>query len=116
MTGPDQGMFDIEGLFKMAQKLQGRLQEQQAKLDTVEATASAGGGLVVATVNGRHRLVSLEFDQEIVGSEPPEVLQDLTIAAVNMAMKKVDEEIQAQMADATGGLPLPFDPSTLMGG
>lgn len=103
-----EGLFKMEGLLRMAQDLQKRLQEAQGEIAQLTATAAAGGGLVTATVNGQHKVTALRIEREAFSEEDLEVLQDLVAAAVNMAMGKVDEQVQEKMRQATGGLPLPF--------
>ena len=77
-------------------------QEQESKT----FTASAGGGMVSATVNGKHELVSLTIKPEAVDPEDVEMLQDTVIAAVNEAMRTADNEAANNMSRLTGGLNL----------
>ena len=76
--------------------------EQEAKT----FTAKAGGGMVSATVNGKHELVSMEINPEAVDPEDVEMLQDMVIAAVNEAMRAADNEAANNMSRLTGGLNL----------
>ena len=80
----------------------GRQQEQEAKT----FTAKSGGGMVAATVNGKHELVNLEINPEAVDPEDVEMLQDLVMAAVNEAMRAADTEAANNMSRLTGGLNL----------
>ncbi len=100
------GLFQMEGLMKMAQDLQKRLQDAQSENEALTATASAGGGMATATVNGQHRVLSLRFEPDLLAGEDLEVLQDLAVAAVNMAMEKVDQKLQERMGQITGQLPI----------
>ena len=77
-------------------------QEMEAK--TYEATA--GGGVVTASVNGKHELISIVIDPEAVDPEDVEMLQDLVVAAVNEAMRKADADAASSMQKLTGGLNL----------
>lgn len=77
-------------------------QEQESKT----FTASAGGGMVSATVNGKHELVSLTIKPEAVDPDDVEMLQDTVIAAVNEAMRTADNEAANNMSRLTGGLNL----------
>ena len=77
-------------------------QEQESKT----FTAKAGGGMVSATVNGKHELVSLEIKPEAVDPDDVEMLQDMVIAAVNEAMRTADAEAANNMSRLTGGLNL----------
>ena len=77
-------------------------QEQESKT----FSASAGGGMVTATVNGKHELVSLSIKPEAVDPDDVEMLQDTVIAAVNEAMRTADNEAANNMSRLTGGLNL----------
>ena len=88
-------------MIKQAQKMQQELQEK-------EYTAAAGGGVVTATVNGKHELKNLEIDPEAVDPDDVEMLQDLIVAAVNEAMRRADNDASSSMQKLTGGLGLPF--------
>lgn len=92
--------MNIKQLMRQAQQMQEQLQKKMA--DTrVEGTA--GGGMVKATMAGSKELISITIDREAVDPEDIEMLQDLVVAAVNEAARKVDEELSAQM----GGMGLP---------
>jgi nucleoid-associated protein EbfC len=88
---------NIQQMMKQAQQMQERLQKQMAEL-RVEATA--GGGMVTVVVNGAKQLQSIKIDPEVVSKDDVEMLQDMILAAVNDAQRKVDEE----MASKVGGL------------
>ena len=80
-----------------------RMQEEQ---ENRTFTAKAGGGVVCATVNGKHELVELTIQPEAVDPEDVEMLQDTVIAAVNEAMRLADTEAANNMSRLTGGLNL----------
>jgi len=84
----------IQQMMKQAQQMQERLQKEMAAL-SVEA--SAGGGMVTATLNGAKQLLSIKIDPEVVSKDDIEMLQDLSVAAVNDAHRKADEEMQKKM-------------------
>ena len=88
-------------MLKQAQKMQQELQEK-------EYQAAAGGGVVSATVNGKHELKTLTIDPEAVDPEDVEMLQDMIVAAVNEAMRAADADAAETMQKLTGGLGLPF--------
>jgi DNA-binding YbaB/EbfC family protein len=92
---------------KQAQKLQSKIAEMQEELGRRTVTAQAGGGMVVATVNGRQELVSLRIDPEVANPEDIEMLQDLITAAVNEALNRSREMVAQEMSKLTGGLQLP---------
>ena len=95
--------MNIQQMMKQAQQMQERLQKQMAEL-RVEATA--GGGMVTVTVNGAKQIQSLKIDPEVVSKEDVEMLQDLILAAVNDAQRKVDEELASKMGGLVPGLKL----------
>jgi DNA-binding YbaB/EbfC family protein len=84
----------IQQMMKQAQQMQDRLQQEMAQLH-IEATA--GGGMVTVTVNGAKQLERVKIDPEVVSKEDVEMLQDLIVAAVNDAHRKVDEAMQQKM-------------------
>ena len=96
--------MNIQQMMKQAQEMQERLQKQMAEL---RIEASAGGGMVTVTVNGAKQVQSLTIDPEVVSKEDVGMLQDLIVAAVNDAQRKVDDEMAQQMGGMMGGLKLP---------
>ena len=99
------GMNQMQ-MMKQAQKMQQDLMKMQEELENAKYTATAGGGVVSATVSGKHQLVSLEIDPDAVDPEDVEMLQDMVIAAVNEAMRKAEEASNQSMSRLTGGLNL----------
>ncbi len=96
--------MDIQSMMKQAQQMQERLKKQIAEM-RVEATA--GGGMVTVTVNGAKQVESIRIDPEVVSKEDVEMLQDLIVAAVNDAARKVDERLGQSMSGLMGGLNVP---------
>jgi nucleoid-associated protein EbfC len=96
--------MDIPAMMRQAQEMQQRLQQQMTDL-RVEATA--GGGMVTVRVNGHKHLLSLALDPEVVSKEDVGRLQDLIVAAVNDAHRKVDDEMKRNMGGMMSGLNLP---------
>jgi DNA-binding YbaB/EbfC family protein len=92
---------NIQQVMKQAQQMQERLQKQMAEL-RVEATA--GGGMVTVVVNGAKQLQSIKIDPEVVSKDDVEMLQDMILAAVNDAQRKVDEELASKMGGLMPGL------------
>jgi nucleoid-associated protein EbfC len=95
--------MNIQQVMKQAQQMQERLQKQMAEL-RVEATA--GGGMVTVVVNGAKQLQSIKIDPEVVSKDDVEMLQDMILAAVNDAQRKVDEELASKMGGLVPGLKL----------
>ncbi len=96
--------MNIQQMMKQAQQMQERLQKQMAEM-RVEATA--GGGMVSVVVSGNKQLLSVRIDPEVVSKDDVEMLQDLIVAAVNDAQRKVDDELQKQVGGLMGGMKLP---------
>ncbi len=96
--------MNIQQMMKQAQQMQERLQKQMAEMK-VEATA--GGGMVTVVMGGNKQLVSLKIDPEVVSKEDVEMLQDLILAAINDAARKVDQEMQQQLGGMMGGMKIP---------
>ena len=93
-------------MLKQAQKMQQEMLRLQEEQESKTFTAASGGGMVSATVNGKHELLSLEIKPEAVDPEDVEMLQDMVIAAVNEAMRTADAEAANNMSRLTGGLNL----------
>jgi DNA-binding YbaB/EbfC family protein len=100
-------MKDFGKLMKQAKEMQDRMQELQGKLQQEEAEGSAGGGMVTVTMNGRHEIVRIKIDPEVVAPDDVEMLEDLITAACNDARAKIEEKIREEMSKMTGGLGLP---------
>ena len=96
--------MNMQQLMKQAQKMQQQLAEAQESLEQVTVDASAGGGMVKATVNGKMMLESITIDPEAVDPDDVEVLQDMIVAAVNEAVRGVNEIASKQVGSITGGL------------
>jgi DNA-binding YbaB/EbfC family protein len=95
---------NIQKMMQQAQQMQERLQKQMTEM---RVDASAGGGMVTVTVNGNKQLLQLKIDPEVVSKEDVEMLQDLVVAAVADAQRKVDELLANQMQGMMGGLRIP---------
>ena len=96
--------MDIQGMMQQAKQMQERLQKQMAEL-RVEATA--GGGMVTVVMTGAKQLVSIKIDPEVVSKDDVEMLQDLIVAAINDAARKVDDQLGQSMSGLMGGLKIP---------
>jgi DNA-binding YbaB/EbfC family protein len=96
--------MNIQQMMKQAQQMQERMQKEMAEL-RVEATA--GGGMVTVVVSGNKQLLSLKLDPEVVSKDDVEMLQDLIVAAINDAHRKVDDAMSQQLGGMMGGLKIP---------
>ncbi len=95
---------NMSNLMKQAQKMQRQMEEASKELEEKEFSAAAGGGAVEVKVSGKREVLSVTIAEEAVDPDDVEMLQDLIVAAVNEAMKKVDEFSEQSMSKATGGL------------
>ncbi len=95
-------MSSMRQLMKQAQEMQERLQRELGET-TVEA--SVGGGMVTLVMNGHKQLVSAKIDPEVLDPEDPSVLEDLIVAAVNEAGRKIEETMQAKVGSMASSLP-----------
>ena len=100
------GGMNQAAMMKQAQKMQQELIRMQQEQETKTYTAAAGGGMVSATVNGKHELTDLQIKPEAVDPDDVEMLQDMVIAAVNEAMRTADTDAANNMSRLTGGLNL----------
>ncbi len=97
-------MQQMQQMMKQAAQMQERLQKQMAEM-RVEATS--GGGMVTVTMNGLKQIQGLKIDPEVVSKDDVEMLQDLILAAINDAQRKVDDEMNSQVGGLLGGLKIP---------
>ena len=95
---------NMNNLMKQAQKMQKQMEEQQKELEEKEFTAAAGGGAVEVTISGKKEVTKVKLQPEVVDPDDIEMLEDLIMAATNEALRKCEEESQAQMSKITGGL------------
>ena len=100
------GGMNQAAMMKQAQKLQQEMLRMQQEQETKTYTAKAGGGMVSATVNGKHEVVNIEINPEAVDPDDVEMLQDMIMAAVNDAMRTADAEAANNMSRLTGGMNL----------
>ncbi len=99
-----QNLQQMQQILKQVQQFQEQLQKQ---LQELVVETSAGGGMVAVKMNGQKQLISVTVDREIFASKDLEMLQDLILAAVNEAARKVDEQLSKQVGHLASGLNLP---------
>ena len=100
-------MRDLGKIMKQAQEFQARMAKMQEETQGLEIEGSAGGGLVKATLSGKSELLRLQLDPSLVKPEEVEILEDLIVAAINDARRRVEQIVQEKMKEVTDGLPIP---------
>ncbi len=95
---------NMSNLMKQAQKMQKQMEEKTKEIEEKEWEATVGGGAVTVKVSGKKEITSVKLEPEVVDPDDIEMLQDLIMAAVNEAFRKMEEESQAAMSSITGGL------------
>ena len=100
------GGMNQAAMMKQAQKMQQELLRMQEEQENKTYSATAGGGMVTATVNGKHEMVNLQINPEAVDPDDVDMLQDMVIAAVNEALRAADIDSANNMSKLTGGLNL----------
>ena len=95
---------NMNNIMKQAQKMQKQMEEAQAQLEESSYTATSGGGAVEVTISGKKEITSIKFDPEVVDPDDIEMLEDLTMAAVNEAIRKIEAVSAQQMSKITGGM------------
>ncbi len=101
------GPTDMNGMIKQAQKMQEEMANLQEELDSKEYEVAAGGGAVTVKINGKSEILNIEIDPEIVDPDDIETLQDILVAGVNEAIKKVSDTNSGEMSKITGSLSMP---------
>jgi DNA-binding YbaB/EbfC family protein len=101
---PNGDPMNIQRMMQQAQQMQERLQRQ---MNEMAVTGTAGGGMVTVTSSGNKQILSIKIDPEAVSKDDVEMLQDLIVAAINDAHRKVDEALAGHMQGMMGGLKIP---------
>ncbi len=104
------GPTNMQSMIKQAQKMQEDMTALQEELDTREYEVKAGGGVVTVKINGKLEVLSIEVAPEVVDPDDIETMTDIIVAAVNEAIKKVNETNSEEMGKITGGLNVPGIP------
>ena len=97
----------LKGLFEAAQRIQSEMARVKDELSAKTVTAETGGGLVQCTANGKGDIVELKLDPSLLVADSRQMLQDLVVGAVNLALERARQLAQDEMMRATGGLQLP---------
>nr|WP_173799940.1 YbaB/EbfC family nucleoid-associated protein [Domibacillus mangrovi] len=99
---------NMQNMMKQMQKMQKQMQEAQEELAEQTFEGSSGGGMVKIFISGQKQIVDVQIKEEVVDPEDIDMLQDLVLAAVNDALKKVEDETNQKMGQFTKGMNLPF--------
>jgi DNA-binding YbaB/EbfC family protein len=99
-------MTNIQELMQMGQQLQARMAQLQEELSAREISASSGGGMVTATVDGKGTVTRIVIDPTVVDPRDVEMLEDLVLAAVTEAQGKAQGQYEEDMRKAAGGMPI----------
>lgn len=97
-------MFDMMNMLGKVKDVQAKMKKVKEGLVNLQATGESGAGLVKATVNGDRQVLKLDIDASLLKAEEKEMLQDLTVAAINIAMKEIDKKIGDEMKKSTEGI------------
>ena len=101
------GAPDRQNMMKKIQEMQENMERIQEEVEKTSFTSSAGGGVVEATVNGKHEVLDIKIQPDVVDPDDIETLQDLIIAAINESIKKASDAMDKGIESAKGGLSLP---------
>ena len=101
------GPQNMNAMIKQAQKMQEDMQAKQAELDEREYEISAGGGVVGVKINGKREILSIDIKPEIVDPDDIETLSDILVAAINEAIKRVNDTNEKEMGAITGQMSMP---------
>ena len=95
---------NMNNLMKQAQRMQRQMEQKTAEVENQTFEATAGGGVVKVIVSGKHEVMAIQMDKEVVDPDDIEMLEDLIMAATNEALRQIEEQSQASMSKITGGL------------
>ena len=101
------GPANMQGMLRQAQRMQEQVAEVQAQLEAKEYEIKAGGGVVTGKINGKKEILALDIAPEIVDPDDIETLSDILVAAVNEAIKRVEDTNSAEMSKITGNMGMP---------
>lgn len=101
------GAGNMNQMLKQAQKMQEDMTNLQSDLEAHEYTATAGGGAVTVTVDGKHLIKSIKINPDVIDPEEPEMIEDLVTVAVNEAINNAIKTAEDEMGAITGGLNIP---------
>lgn len=101
------GMGNMGNMMKQVQKMQQDMERVQGELEERTVEVTSGGGAITVVATGKKFIESIKINPEAVDEDDVEMLEDMVLAAVNEALRKVDEVVSSEMAKITGGMNLP---------
>ncbi|MEM1484195.1 YbaB/EbfC family nucleoid-associated protein [Oscillospiraceae bacterium PP1C4] len=101
------GGQNMNAMIRQAQKMQDDMKVKQEEIEAMEFKTTSGGGMVEVTISGKKEIKSIELKPEVVDPEDIDMLQDLIVAAVNEAIRTVEETTSSAMEKITGNLNIP---------
>lgn len=101
------GPQNMQSMLRQAQKIQENIETKKAELEEKEYTVTSGGGMVEICVTGKHEIKAVNINPEVVDPDDVEMLEDMLVAALNEAMRQIDEESERELEKVTGGLNIP---------
>lgn len=101
------GPQNMQAMLKQAQQMQESIEKKKAELEEKEYVVTSGGGMVEVTVTGKHEIKAIGINPEVVDPQDVEMLEDMLMAALNEAMRKIDDDEETELAAVTGGLNIP---------
>ena len=101
------GPSNMQSMLKQAQKMQEDMAAKQAELEEREYDTSAGGGVVKVKINGKKEILSVKIEPEVIDPDDAETLEDLVVAAVNEAIRVVEQTSAEEMQKITGAMSMP---------
>ena len=101
------GPQNMQAMIRQAQKMQEDMAAKQEELNAREYDVSAGGGVVNVKINGKREILAIDLKEEIVDPDDIETLSDILVAAINEAIKRVDDTNNDEMGKITGAMNMP---------
>ncbi len=98
---------NLPGMLKQAMEVKKKVEELKESLASERVESSAGGGMVTVIMTGKFEVESVKIDPEVIDKNDPEILETMVRAAVNEAVRKVQELVKSKMAELTGGIEIP---------
>ena len=101
------GPQNMQAMLKQAQQMQADIETKKAELEEKEYVVSSGGGMIEVPVTGKREVKAIGINPEVVDPDDVEMLEDMLLAAINEAMRKIDEDSEKELSAVTGGLNIP---------